>query len=52
MMAGRAAPTNGVAKNSCLAASAAWNYVAVIQWILGNEMLIVTFSHQKGFTVK
>jgi len=35
MIAGRDAPTHGEAKNSWLTGSAAWNYVAVTQWILG-----------------
>lgn len=35
MIAGRDAPTHGEAKNSWLTGAAAWNYVAVTQWILG-----------------
>jgi cellobiose phosphorylase len=35
MIAGRDAPTFGEAKNSWLTGAAAWNYVAVTQWILG-----------------
>jgi cellobiose phosphorylase len=35
MIAGRDAPTFGEAKNSWLTGSAAWNYVAITQWILG-----------------
>jgi cellobiose phosphorylase len=35
MIAGRDAPTHGEAKNSWLTGSAAWNYVAATQWILG-----------------
>ncbi|MGD2052380.1 MAG: glycosyl transferase, partial [Acidimicrobiia bacterium] len=35
MIAGKDAPTHGEAKNSWLTGSAAWNYVAVTQWILG-----------------
>jgi cellobiose phosphorylase len=35
MIAGRDAPTYGEAKNSWLTGTAAWNYVAVSQWILG-----------------
>jgi cellobiose phosphorylase len=34
-IAGRDAPTHGEAKNSWLTGSAAWNYVAITQWILG-----------------
>ena len=34
-IAGRDAPTHGEAKNSWLSGTAAWNYVAVSQWILG-----------------
>ena len=35
MIAGREAATHGEAKNSWLTGTAAWNYVAVTQWILG-----------------
>jgi cellobiose phosphorylase len=35
MIAGRDAPTFGEAKNSWLTGTAAWNYAAVTQWILG-----------------
>jgi len=35
MIAGREAPTYGEAKNSWLTGAAAWNYVAITQWILG-----------------
>ena len=35
MIAGRDAPTPGEAKNSWLTGTAAWNYVAISQWILG-----------------
>ena len=35
MIAGRDAPTPGEAKNSWLTGAAAWNYVAITQWILG-----------------
>lgn len=35
MIAGPAAPTHGEAKNSWLTGTAAWNYVAITQWILG-----------------
>ena len=34
-IAGPDAPTHGEAKNSWLTGTAAWNYVAVTQWILG-----------------
>jgi cellobiose phosphorylase len=34
-IAGRDAPTYGEAKNSWLTGTAAWNYVALTQWILG-----------------
>jgi cellobiose phosphorylase len=34
-IAGRDAPTEGEAKNSWLTGTAAWNYVAITQWILG-----------------
>jgi len=35
MIAGRDAPNHGEAKNSWLTGAAAWNYVAVTQWLLG-----------------
>ena len=35
MIAGRDAPTYGEGKNSWLTGTAAWNYVAITQWILG-----------------
>jgi cellobiose phosphorylase len=35
MIAGRDAPTHGEAKNSWLTGTAAWNYVAASQWIVG-----------------
>ncbi len=35
MVAGKAAPRKGEAKNSWLTGTAAWNFVAVSQWILG-----------------
>jgi cellobiose phosphorylase len=35
MIAGRDAPAHGEAKNSWLTGSAAWNYLAITQWILG-----------------
>jgi cellobiose phosphorylase len=35
MIAGRDAATFGEAKNSWLTGTAAWNYVAISQWILG-----------------
>ena len=35
MIAGRDAPTHGEAKNSWLTGTAAWNYYAITQWILG-----------------
>jgi cellobiose phosphorylase len=34
-IAGRDAPTFGEAKNSWLTGTAAWNFVAITQWILG-----------------
>jgi cellobiose phosphorylase len=34
-IAGRESPTNGEAKNSWLTGTAAWNYLAITQWILG-----------------
>ena len=35
MIAGKEAPAYGEAKNSWLTGTAAWNYVAITQWILG-----------------
>jgi cellobiose phosphorylase len=35
MIAGKDAPTFGEAKNSWLTGTAAWNYTAITQWILG-----------------
>jgi cellobiose phosphorylase len=35
MLAGRDAATHGEAKNAWLTGTAAWNYVAITQWILG-----------------
>jgi cellobiose phosphorylase len=35
MIAGREAPSHGEAKNSWLTGTAAWNLVAITQWILG-----------------
>src|SRR5512138_2933225 len=35
MIAGRDAPAQGEAKNSWLTGTAAWNLVAITQWILG-----------------
>jgi cellobiose phosphorylase len=35
MIAGKDAPTHGEAKNSWLTGTAAWNHVAITQWILG-----------------
>ncbi len=35
MIAGMDAPTHGEAKNSWLTGTAAWNYAAITQWILG-----------------
>ena len=34
-IAGKEAPTSGEAKNSWMTGTAAWNYVAITQWILG-----------------
>jgi cellobiose phosphorylase len=59
MIAGKDAPNHGEAKNSWLTGTAAWNYVAVTQWILGirpdydgliiSPVIPETWS---GFTVK
>jgi cellobiose phosphorylase len=56
MIAGPDAPTHGEAKNSWLTGTAAWNYYAITQWILGirtalNGLQIVPVIPQswKGF---
>lgn len=56
MIAGRDAPTYGEAKNSWLTGTAAWNYVAITQWILGLrpaydglELAPVIPPHWEGF---
>jgi cellobiose phosphorylase len=57
MIAGRDAPTHGEAKNSWLTGTAAWNYVAIAQWILGIrpthdglEIAPVFPDHWEGFS--
>ena len=57
MIAGRDAPTHGEAKNSWLSGTAAWNYVAITQWILGIrptytglQIAPVIPEHWPGFT--
>jgi cellobiose phosphorylase len=57
MIAGRDAPTFGEAKNSWLTGTAAWNYIAITQWILGirpsHDGLLIEPSipvNWKGFT--
>jgi cellobiose phosphorylase len=59
MIAGKDAPTHGEAKNSWLTGTAAWNYVAITQWILGirptlDGLLIdpVIPDEWKGFTAE
>jgi cellobiose phosphorylase len=59
MIAGRDAPTHGEAKNSWLTGAAAWNYVAITQWILGVrpafdglEIAPVVPPDWKGFEVE
>jgi cellobiose phosphorylase len=58
MIAGKDAPTHGEAKNSWLTGTAAWNYIAITQWILGIqptydglEIKPVVPSRWKGFEV-
>lgn len=58
MISGRDAPLQGEAKNSWLTGTAAWNYVAITQWILGirpefNGLRIapVVPEEWKGFSV-
>ncbi len=57
MIAGKDAPTHGEAKNSWLTGTAAWNYYAIAQWILGIrttydglEIAPVIPASWKGFT--
>jgi cellobiose phosphorylase len=57
MIAGKDAPTHGEAKNSWLSGTAAWNYVAITQSILGIQPTLdglqikpVFPSEWKGFT--
>jgi len=59
MIAGRDAPAHGEAKNSWLTGTAAWNYVAITQWILGIrpdydglEIAPVIPEHWAGFTAE
>jgi len=59
MIAGRDAPTHGEAKNSWLTGTAAWNYVAITQWILGIRptydglrMAPVVPSDWKGYSAR
>jgi cellobiose phosphorylase len=59
MIAGRDAPTHGEAKNSWLTGTAAWNYVAITQWILGIRPTLEGLSLQPvlpaswpGFTAR
>ena len=56
MIAGRDAPSHGEAKNSWLTGTAAWNYYAITQWILGIrpaydglEIAPVIPAHWPGF---
>jgi len=57
MIAGPDAPAFGEAKNSWLTGTAAWNYYAIVQWILGVrttydglQIAPVIPSHWPGFT--
>jgi cellobiose phosphorylase len=59
MIAGKDAPTHGEAKNSWLTGTAAWNYYAIAQWILGVrptydglEIAPVIPTGWAGFTAK
>ncbi|MCX6039330.1 MAG: glycosyl transferase, partial [Chloroflexi bacterium] len=59
MIAGKDAPMHGEAKNSWLTGAAAWNYVAITQWILGIrptydglEIKPVLPSSWKGFEAR
>ena len=46
MIAGKAAPRQGEAKNSWLTGTAAWNFIAVTQWILGVRAGVRRPSHR------
>jgi cellobiose phosphorylase len=59
MIAGRDAATHGEAKNAWLTGTAAWNYVAITQWILGIQPTLdglriepVIPNHWPGFEAK
>jgi len=59
MIAGKDAPTHGEAKNSWLTGTAAWNYFAITQFILGihptyDGLVIAPVCPKtwEGFTVK
>jgi cellobiose phosphorylase len=59
MIAGRDAPSFGEAKNSWLTGTAAWNYYAIAQWILGVratydglQIAPVIPAHWPGFTAR
>jgi cellobiose phosphorylase len=59
MIAGRDAPSHGEAKNSWLSGTAAWNYTAITQWILGVrpglkglQIAPVIPSSWEGFTAR
>jgi len=59
MIAGREAPAHGEAKNSWLTGTAAWNLVAITQWILGvrpdHDALVIDPcipTEWDGFTVE
>ncbi len=59
MIAGRDAPGFGEAKNSWLTGTAAWNYVAITQWILGIrpafdglQIAPIIPQHWPGFTAQ
>jgi cellobiose phosphorylase len=59
MIAGKDAPTHGEAKNSWLTGTAAWNFTAITQWILGIRPTLdglmvdpVIPSDWDGFTVE
>ena len=58
-IAGRDAASHGEAKNSWLTGTAAWNYVAITQWILGIrpvwdglQIAPIIPAHWQGFTAR
>ena len=51
-IAGKEAPTHGEAKNSWLTGTAAWNFVAMSQWILGIRPELSRVEYSAGSTIR